>query len=176
MSIFVKVNKALKSTLVIFGFTISIFSFIASAEQMGTLGQQAPNFKSTTLSGEDIDTAVIKNNKPIYLKFWATWCSYCKEEMPHLQETFDQYGNDIQVLAINIGMNDSVKRIKRYFAKHNYHLPVIFDEKGELVEKFNIIGTPQHILINGKGEIVHRSALITDDLHHKISQLISKER
>ena len=96
--------------------------------------------------------------------------------MPHLQKTFDQYGEEIQILAINIGLNDSIKRIERYFDKHSYNMPVLFDEKGALVEKFKIMGTPQHILIDRQGNIVHRSALLTDEMHGKIVKLVEEKK
>ncbi|GLX79922.1 hypothetical protein tinsulaeT_32620 [Thalassotalea insulae] len=164
-----KISAIASLILIVLSLNVTVF-----AQEGTNTGDIAPKFNVTTLAGEFVNSVLLKDKKPIYLKFWATWCSYCKEEMPHLQKIFDRYGHNIEVVAINIGMNDSIKRIGRFFEKYQYNLPVVFDEKGELVEKFMIRGTPQHILIDEQGKIVHRSALITDDLHNKIVQLSNK--
>lgn len=136
------------------------------------MGQQAPEFSLKTLDGSSLvlDHTVI--GKPIYLKFWATWCSYCTEEMPHLQQVYDNYGDEITVVAVNVGMNDSVTRVKQFMQKRHLSLPVSFDAVGDMVEKFHILGTPQHILIDKEGKIIHRSALLSDDLQQKIFDVI----
>jgi len=139
------------------------------------VGDISPKFNLTTLSGETYSSEKLKGNKAVYLKFWATWCSYCQEEMPHAQHTFEQSGDNLQVISINVGFNDSIKRIKRYFSKENYNLPVVFDEKGELFRKFELYGTPEHILINKEGEIIHRSALLNDKLIELLAAYNSKE-
>ncbi|WDD98032.1 TlpA family protein disulfide reductase [Thalassomonas actiniarum] len=149
---------------------ISSFSYTAAAGQ-GLAGQQAPEFALTTLAGKSL---VLKQSltKPIYLKFWATWCSYCEEEMPHLQQVQDLYGEQLDVVAVNVGMNDSIARVNKFMEKRRLSVPVSFDAAGELVEKFHVTGTPQHILIDKNGKIIHRSALITDDLQQKILNVI----
>lgn len=139
------------------------------------VGSTAPGFTTKTLSGNEVTVNSV-NNKPIYIKFWATWCTYCVEEMPHLQQIFDDFGDNLEVLAINVGMNDSVARINRFMQKNKYSLPVSFDAQGELVEKYQVLGTPLHILIGTDGKIIHRSALITDDLHHKLTLAINEAK
>lgn len=151
---------------------LSSFSFTSVAEQGVMPGQQAPEFSLTTLAGQSLVLKEAAVAKPIYLKFWATWCSYCEEEMPHLQQVQDRYGEQLDVVAVNVGMNDSIARVNKFMEKRHLSIPVSFDGAGELVEKFHIIGTPQHILIDRNGEIIHRSALITDDLQQKILSVI----
>jgi thiol-disulfide isomerase/thioredoxin len=50
-----------------------------------TPGDKAPLFEATTLDGENVDLAELVGEKPVYLKFWATWCRYCVNELPHAQ-------------------------------------------------------------------------------------------
>ena len=51
--------------------------------------------------------------KLVYLKFWATWCQPCREQMPHLQETYESFGDDIEVIAVNIDINDSAEEARK---------------------------------------------------------------
>lgn len=61
----------------------------------------------TLTTGEVITFADFKGKKPVYLKFWATWCQPCLKEMPHFEHVEQQYGNDIKVIGINLGMNET---------------------------------------------------------------------
>lgn len=136
----------------------------------------APSFTFETLEGAKFSHILNqKREKPLYLKFWATWCSYCVEEMPHFQSLYNKHNQAMDFVAVNVGMNDSIARITKYFTKNNYSLPVGFDEKGELVGSFNIVGTPQHVIIDTNGRIVHRSSLINDDLDVVVAALINGE-
>ncbi|TLY53161.1 MAG: TlpA family protein disulfide reductase, partial [Gammaproteobacteria bacterium] len=63
------------------------------------LGQTAPALKLTTLDGQTIDLAALRGHKAVYLKFWATWCVPCREQMPHFEKTWRGAGDDLAVVA-----------------------------------------------------------------------------
>ncbi|SFC79891.1 TlpA family protein disulfide reductase [Pseudoalteromonas denitrificans] len=147
--------------------SLTFFSININAKTL-KIGDIAPDFNVTTLSGESISLSELKGKKPIYLKFWATWCSYCKYEFAHLQSIYNEFGEDIQVVAINIGMNDSINNIKKLYDKNNYALPTVFDKKGQLTNSFGVVGTPHHILIDTNGKIAYRTFLSTDHLDNQI--------
>lgn len=123
-----------------------------------------PDFRVTTLDGEAIQASQWRRGQPLYLKFWATWCVYCQVEMPHLQGVYQRYGEQIRVLTVNVGINDSVANIRRLFAEKGLSLPTVFDEQGELTSLFKVVGTPQHILIGTDGRVRYRSFLADDEL------------
>ena len=45
----------------------------------------------TTIDGKTINLSKLYGNKPIYLKFWATWCGPCIASMPHVTELQKEY-------------------------------------------------------------------------------------
>ena len=134
-----------------------------------TIGDKAPDFEVTTLTGETFKLSDYEGEKPVYLKFWATWCSYCKAEMPHLQSIQNKYGDDVEVLTVNVGINDSVANIEQFFNSGGFNLPTVFDQQGDLVSAYGIVGTPHHVLIDKKGEIAYRTFLATDTLDEMIA-------
>lgn len=143
---------------------------LSSHAENAAVGDKAPIFNATTITGEVVKLAELRGKKPVYLKFWATWCSYCKAEMPHLKTMREQYGDAVEMMTINVGMNDSIANINAFFQQQGYRLPTIFDTKGDLTTQYGVIGTPQHILIDQRGEVVYRTFLATDELEARLAQ------
>ncbi|MDO6525944.1 TlpA disulfide reductase family protein [Motilimonas sp. 1_MG-2023] len=156
--------KKLGATLLIVGLTYS-------SSALAKVGDMAPNINATTINGQAINFSELKGKKPIYLKFWATWCSYCKAEMPHLQRIQEEYGDEIEVLTVNVGLNDSVENVQALFKEEGYTLPVIFDKKGDITAEYQVVGTPFQVLINKQGEVVYETFLATDELSNRLAAL-----
>lgn len=132
-------------------------------------GDPAPAFTVTRLDGEPVRLEDHLGERPVYLKFWATWCKYCVSEMPHLQEIQDRYGDEILVLAVNVGINESVRGVERFYRERGLELPTVFDAEGALSSSYKIIGTPSHVLIGLDGRIDYRSSLATDELDRRLA-------
>ena len=156
-----------KTYLSVAAISLSLIALNLNAKTL-KIGDSAPDFTATTINGEHIKLSELKGIKPVYLKFWATWCSYCKAELPHLQSIYDQYGDDIEVIAINVGINDSITNIAKLYGENGYKLPTVFDQEGKLTNRFGVIGTPHHILIDRDGKIAYRTFLATDHLDQQI--------
>lgn len=138
------------------------------------VGDKAPLFTATTLDGNTVDLAELIGQKPVYLKFWATWCRYCINELPHAQHIYDDYGDEIHVLTINVGINDSKKAIKEVYEEEGITLPTVFDEGGAITSLYKIVGTPEHVLIGRDGIIRFRSFLATDELDQALRHTYEK--
>lgn len=132
-------------------------------------GDPAPAFTATTIEGEAVQLANHLGKKPVYLKFWATWCQYCVSEMPHLQSVQNRYGEEILVLTVNVGINESVEGVKRFFRERDLDLTTVFDTDGTLSSSYKIIGTPSHVLIGADGRIEYRTFLATDELDRRLA-------
>ena len=133
-------------------------------------GDAAPEFTSTTIDGEVFDLADYRGKQPVYLKFWATWCNYCKAEMPHLKHIREQY-DDLVVMTVNIGLNDSVANINELYQKQGYRLPTVFDLDGSLTRLYGIVGTPHSVVIDRHGDIVLRTFQAGDELDKTLKTL-----
>jgi thiol-disulfide isomerase/thioredoxin len=118
------------------------------------LGTSAPTVKLTTIDGATIDLAALRGSKAVYLKFWATWCGPCRAQMPHFENVYQHAGDDLQVVAINAGFNDTLEDIRDYREELGIHMPIAVDD-GMLAGAFNLRITPQHIVIGKDGLIKH---------------------
>jgi len=65
-------------------------------------GRKAPNFKLKNLDGKYISLDSLLKRGPVILDFWATWCTYCDEELDLLNELQKEFQNLVTVVAISI--------------------------------------------------------------------------
>ena len=120
----------------------------------GLIGASAPRMIVKTIDGQAIDLGSLYGKKAVYLKFWATWCTPCREQMPHFQRTYESAGSDLAVIAVNAGFNDSVEEIVKYRQRLGITMPIVLDD-GRLGAAFNLRVTPQHIVIGRDGRILY---------------------
>lgn len=136
-----------------------------------TVGDAAPNFSATRLDGRAVSLSDFKGQKPVLIKFWATWCYYCVAEMPHLQNIYHQKSEAVEVLLVNIGMNDSEANIQALFNKQQLDMPVVIDRDGAIVSAYGVVGTPYQLLIDKQGVLAYQTFLMTDELETLLMDL-----
>jgi thiol-disulfide isomerase/thioredoxin len=127
---------------------------LAQAAAGGLVGQPAPALRVHTIDGATIDLARLYGRKALYLKFWATWCVPCRQQMPHLERTYEQAGDDLEVVAIDAGFNDSLDDVRAYRRSLGLRMPIVLDD-GHLGAAFHLRVTPQHIVIGRDGRIAY---------------------
>ncbi|MBW6411181.1 TlpA family protein disulfide reductase [Clostridium weizhouense] len=118
-------------------------------------------FKAKTIDGKEIDSSIFKNSKLTMVNIWATFCGPCIEEMPDIQNLYEDLEKEnINVLGI---VSDTPNDENEALAKK------ILDKKG--VKYDNIVpdeslkngilkdlsGTPTTIFIDSNGNIVGKS-------------------
>jgi thiol-disulfide isomerase/thioredoxin len=126
----------------------------AEAAGRSLVGTPAPAMVLKTIDGQVIDLGKLYGKKAVYLKFWATWCVPCREQMPHLQRTYEEAGPDMAVIAIDVGFDDSVEEVRKYRHEVGLTMPIVFDD-GSLGEAFHLRVTPQHVVIGRDGRILY---------------------
>lgn len=57
------------------------------------------------ITDADFDEQVIKNNLPVLVDFFATWCGPCKMAEPVLEELSETYKDKVLVMKLDVDKN-----------------------------------------------------------------------
>ena len=145
------------------------------AEEAGAslIGKYAPAVTLTTIDGRKIDLGKFYGRKPVYLKFWATWCVPCRLQMPHFETAERTLGRDIQVIAVNAGFNETPEAVRRYRQTMGLTMPVVIDD-GRLADALHLRVTPQHVVIGRDGRILYVGHLADARVDHALAEAIAE--
>lgn len=128
---------------------------------------------------EDLKEVKLSDYKgiPVVLNFWASWCPPCKSEMISFNEMSKKYSKDkVAILMINLtdGQRETMSIASKYIKDNNYNMKVLFDNKMDAANIYNILAIPRTIFINKDGYIVKdKSGEITkEELESQIKLLL----
>lgn len=134
----------------------------------------APDFTVTDYDGNKVNLSDFKG-KPVVLNFWATWCYYCKVEMPDFNEAYKEYP-DVQFIMVNAtGTNgETVESAKAFIEQEKYEFPVFYDTQHDALKTYGVSSFPQTIFIDKDGNIVSQriGMLSKDALIQEIEKII----
>ena len=115
------------------------------------IGSYAPKFALTDLSKKTINLDDYKGKKVI-LNFWATWCPPCVNEMPLLQEVYNnRKGEGIEVIGIN--HNEDYERVKKFISEKGVVFTILIDSDLKVSMDYGVIGLPVTFFIDREGRI-----------------------
>ncbi len=100
------------------------------------------DFELTALDGTKTNLYAYEG-QIIVLNFWATWCGFCVEEMPLLDEMDKR--DDITVIAVSVG--EEAETVKKYIEEGGYDFDVYLDKEGTLASKFGVTGFPTSLFL-----------------------------
>ena len=105
--------------------------------------------------GNDVTLSDYKG-KTVVLNFFATWCTYCKMELPSLEE-INNTRDDIVIFLVatpDIGNEGSEEYIESFMEENGYSMTVLYDETGEVVSKYNVSGLPTSFFFKPDGSVL----------------------
>lgn len=102
-----------------------------------------------TRSGSLFSESHLQQGNVTVLVFWATWCPYCKALLPHVQSIADEYGDRVQIAALNF-RDDGKPR--DYFAERGYTIS-LYTEADEVASYYGVRGTPGVLIFNTAGKV-----------------------
>lgn len=125
-------------------------------------------FSLKSTEGETVSLKDYRDKKVVHLMFWATWCPHCLLEITRIKDLYNSMDcTQYELLAIDVGVNDTLQRIKKIQSQYQIPGKILIDGNGEVTRKYGIIGVPYHIIIGKDGSILDRfNELPADCVNH----------
>ena len=149
----------------------SPFAEITDTAQLAAPDISAPGTSSADSTQEEIDysapdfTVVDADGnkvrlsdffgKPIVLNFWASWCHYCKEEMPAFDAAYKEHP-EVTFLMVNVtdGRSETMESAKAYIRDGGFAFPVYYDTELDAASTYGASGLPMSVFIDADGNLV----------------------
>ncbi|APC47209.1 thiol:disulfide interchange protein [Virgibacillus halodenitrificans] len=115
------------------------------------IGDTAPDFELVSTNEEKVKLSDYRGKK-VMLNFWATWCPPCREEIPAMQNFYEE--KEIVILAVNLTQTEAKKQdVVDFMEMHRVTFPVLLDEASEVSNKYRIQPIPTTYMIDSQGKI-----------------------
>lgn len=112
----------------------------------------------------------------VYLDFWASWCTPCRQSFPWMNSLQKRYGaKGFKLIAINLDKDRN--EITKFIAATKPRFTLAYDIEGTVAERYGVEVMPSSYLIDQKGNIIlrHRGFRQSDtsELEEKIRALLN---
>lgn len=115
----------------------------------------APDFTVVDKDNEEVNLESFFG-KPIVLNFWASWCGPCKSEFPEFQTAYEEYGEEIEFLMVNMtdGRRETKELADSFIQSEGYSLPVYYDVNQDGAYTYGVYSLPTTYFIDSQGNLV----------------------
>lgn len=140
------------------------------------LGDVFADMSVTTSEGKVYTVSeLLKEKKAVVINFWYLNCSPCKMEFPYLQEAYENYKDDIEVIAVN-PVDGTDETIAAFQEQMELTFPMAAcDAKWE--QYMNLTAYPTTVVVDRYGTIglIHKGMATSADEFNKVFEFFTAE-
>lgn len=138
--------------LVAIGYTF--YSHFSTERGLVDQGDMAPNFILMDIEGNQIELEQLQG-KGVYLNFWATYCTFCRQKMQYLRDHYEEYKEKgVEIVAINV--NESQLQVERHKERYSINYNLYMDKNALVTNAYGVVSLPAVFLIDENGEVIAR--------------------
>lgn len=136
-----------------------------------TVGDVPPALLGEDRHGDSVDLGALRG-KVVVVTFWASWCGYCRQELPALNALQAQAGEQwLKIVAVNV--EDSARDYRAMLRQmRDYQLVLSRDPHGEIAAGYGVTAYPNLWMIDPQGRVAsHHVGYGPDSLQEIIDEI-----
>ena len=160
------------------------FAIIAPSVSGKTVGNKVGDIcinKEIGIVGSEDKFSVIDNKgKIVVINFWYTSCTPCVQELPHFDELYKKYSEDVVVIAIHEASiyNSNPEAVKEFIDSQFEGFSILFGYDDMASQYYSMLGGkqawPMTIIVDQEGVVsfVKQGSLTSSALEAEITKLL----
>jgi thiol-disulfide isomerase/thioredoxin len=149
--------------------------------QSAMVGRDAPDFSLSVVAngtevggdGASLNMAKLRGH-PVVLDFWATWCRYCRAELPAVDALAKRW-RDKGVVVVGVNTDKPEEGDPAQYARsHGMSFPIVSDSAGAASRAYGIESLPTVVVLSSSGKVVavHAGVAGGDELEDLVSKAL----
>jgi thiol-disulfide isomerase/thioredoxin len=157
-------------------FAILALTSLAAREvpAQAEVGSRATPISVADLDGNQVRLDARASGKPLLIEFWATWCEVCEALMPTMRKVGAQYGDKVDIIGLNVTVNESRNRVRRWVEREKPPYRTLYDESGLAVRTFGAPVTSYVVIIDSDGIIRYTGVGAEQDLLSELAKVVKR--
>lgn len=137
------------------------------------VGEAMAPFTLRSMDGQSWQVPQAAAGKVVVLRFWATWCAFCKDEMKAIEPIWQaRRDQGLLVLAVNAGQ--TADDIAKFVGDLGISYPVLLDPGSKTARLYGVTGLPMTFFVDRQGVVRGRILGETDEatFRRKLEELL----
>ena len=137
------------------------------------VGDTVPDLELEYTTGEKLTLSELRG-QVVVLQFTASWCSVCRQEMPHLEKEVWQRYKDEGLVLIGIDRDEPLEVVQKFIKEIGVTYPLALDPGADHFAKFapKKAGVTRNIVIDKSGRIAFLTRLFDEAEFREMIALI----
>ena len=111
----------------------------------------APDFTLKSRGGENIKLSELRG-QVVLINFWASWCGPCRQEMPLLDQMYQQY-SPLGFTLLGVNVEQDTTDAERMLEDTPVTFPILFDAENEVSKLYDVTAMPSTVLVDRDGNV-----------------------
>jgi peroxiredoxin len=130
---------------------VDLAAALGAGPELPREGFTAPDLTLQTLDGRTATLSELRG-QAVLINFWASWCPPCRNEMPAIQQVYEEYRDEgFTVLAIN--SQEQEARVSAFAEPLGLTFPILIDRDGSVFDAYQVAALPTTFFVDRAGVI-----------------------
>jgi thiol-disulfide isomerase/thioredoxin len=168
--------NAITRTLGFFGLFLALAGQAVAGQTPAnvSVGDTPPDDLGRSRNGDEILISA-RHGKVVVVTFWASWCGYCRKELPMLAGLQEAAGKDrLEVVAVNFQDDRDVYRALLRKLK-GVQLTMTHDATGRIGDAYGVKGIPHLLVIGRNGRVAFKATGYGEESIQEILDAVNGE-